>query len=148
MPASRRRRFYDAVGKDDRVGSMTRGSFSLDLAAKRPTVGKVNEMFKAKRSGKDLNDNSRPASSWRMIVLADAIDRAKAADGKPRSATRWPQTDIPGEMHHHALEAGEVRREPGRTRTPIPVLLQWTGRQVRHLLSAASAAIAEAKFGR
>src|SRR3954469_7110568 len=48
------RSFYDAVG--DRVeGVISRASFSLDLAAKRPSVGKVNELFKA-RSGKDLND--------------------------------------------------------------------------------------------
>src|SRR5580692_3557547 len=45
---------YDAVG-DKLEGVISRGSFSLDLAAKRPMVGKINDMFKAK-SGKDLND--------------------------------------------------------------------------------------------
>ncbi len=43
-------------------GVISRGTFSLDLAAKRPMVGKINDMFKAK-SGKDFNDYSR-ASSW------------------------------------------------------------------------------------
>ena len=47
---------YDAVG-DKLEGVITRGSFSLDLAAKRPMVGKINDLFKAK-SGKDLNDNT------------------------------------------------------------------------------------------
>src|SRR5205085_1560800 len=45
---------YDAVGPLVE-GVVTRASFSLDLAVKRPTVGKVNDLFKA-RSGKDLND--------------------------------------------------------------------------------------------
>src|SRR5258708_14259343 len=38
--------FYDAVG-DKVAGAITRASFSLDLAAKRPSVGKINEMYKA-----------------------------------------------------------------------------------------------------
>src|SRR5215468_4985620 len=46
--------FYDAVG-DKIPGSITRASFSLDLASKRASVGRVNAMFKA-RSNKDLND--------------------------------------------------------------------------------------------
>jgi branched-chain amino acid transport system substrate-binding protein len=52
---------YDAVG-DKLEGVITRGSFSLDLAAKRPMVGKINDLFKAK-SGKDFNDNTS-RSSW------------------------------------------------------------------------------------
>ncbi len=69
-------------------------SFSLDLAAKRPSVGKINEMFKAS-SGKDLNDlTSREFMG--LIVLADGIDRAKSTDGeKIRDALA--ATDIPGE---------------------------------------------------
>src|ERR1700726_2669417 len=43
---------YDAVG-DKLEGVISRGSFSLDLAAKRPMVGKINAMYKEK-SGKDL----------------------------------------------------------------------------------------------
>src|SRR6202012_3487916 len=45
---------YDAVG-DKLEGVISRGTFSLDLAAKRPMVGKINAMFKEK-SGKDFND--------------------------------------------------------------------------------------------
>jgi branched-chain amino acid transport system substrate-binding protein len=47
---------YDAVG-DKLEGVISRGSFSLDLAAKRPVVGTINAMYKAK-SGKDFNDYS------------------------------------------------------------------------------------------
>src|SRR5215467_2085797 len=43
--------FYDAVG-DKIPGSITRASFSLDLATKRKSVGQVNALFKA-RSNKD-----------------------------------------------------------------------------------------------
>ena len=111
--------------------AMTRGSFSLDLAAKRPTVGKVNEMFK-KRSGKDLNDLSS-REFMAMIVLADAINRAKAADG-PEDPRRAGRDRHPGRHDDHALEAGEVRRnrpEPGR-RSRAPAM---DGREVRDLLA-------------
>ena len=53
---------YDAVG-DKLEGVISRGSFSLDLAAKRPMVGKINDMFKA-QSGKDFNDYTVARSSW------------------------------------------------------------------------------------
>src|SRR5213080_4053326 len=46
--------FYNAIGAQGE-GVMSRSAFSLDLALKKPSVGKVNELFKA-RSGKDLND--------------------------------------------------------------------------------------------
>src|SRR5437016_9132178 len=63
---------YDAVG-DKVEGVISRGSFSLDLAAKRPMVGKIDELFKAK-SGKDMNDNTS-REFMAPIVLADAINR-------------------------------------------------------------------------
>ena len=70
---------YDAVG-DKLEGVISRGTFSLDLAAKRPMVGKVNAMFKEK-SGKDFNDlTSRQFMG--LIVMAEAINRAKSTDGE------------------------------------------------------------------
>ena len=70
---------YDAVG-DKLEGVISRGSFSLDLAAKRPMVGKINAMFKEK-SGKDFNDlTSRQFMG--LLVMADAINRAKSTDGE------------------------------------------------------------------
>src|SRR5437879_1853310 len=69
---------YDAVG-DKLEGVISRGSFSLDLAAKRPMVGKVNAMYKEK-SGKDFNDYSS-RQFMGLIVMGDAINRAQATHG-------------------------------------------------------------------
>lgn len=65
--------FLTAVGKDAE-GIMSRSVFSLDLVAKRPVVGRVNEMYR-KRAGKDLNDNTSRAFTA-LMVLAEAINRA------------------------------------------------------------------------
>src|SRR3954447_13956890 len=82
---------YDAV-VDKLEGAITRGSLSLDLAQKRASVAKVNEMFKAK-SGKDLNDNTA-REFMALLVMAEAIDRAKSTDGeKVRDALA--ATEIP-----------------------------------------------------
>jgi branched-chain amino acid transport system substrate-binding protein len=112
---------YDAVG-DKLEGSITRGSFSLDLAQKRASVAKVNEMFKAK-SGKDLNDNTA-REFMALLVLADAIDRAKSAEGaKIRDA--MAATDIPGErtiMPWKRVKFDEM----GQNNDADPVLLQYT----------------------
>ncbi len=131
---------YDAVGKE-LVGCMTRGSFSLDLAAKRPSVGQVNDMFKA-RSGKDLNDiTSRQLMA--TLVLADAINRAKSADGeKIRDAL--PATDNPGEMTLMPWRRVKFD-ESGQNNDADPVLLQWTGDKFVTFYPT-SAAGAEPKF--
>ena len=85
---------YDAAG-DKLAGLISRTSFSLDLAAKRPPIARVNSLFKAK-AGKDLNDNTA-RQLMALLILADAIDRAKSVEGaKIREALA--RTDIPGEM--------------------------------------------------
>jgi branched-chain amino acid transport system substrate-binding protein len=113
---------YDAVG-DKLEGVITRGSFSLDLAAKRPMVGKINALFKAK-SGKDLNDNtSREFMS--MIVMADAINRAKSTDGeKIRDALA--ATDMPGEQTIMPWKRVKFD-DMGQNNDADPVLLQYVG---------------------
>ena len=112
---------YDAVG-DKLEGSITRGSFSLDLAQKRASVAKVNEMFKAK-SGKDLNDNTA-REFMALLVLAEAIDRAKSTEGaKIRDA--MAATDIPGErtiMPWKRVKFDDM----GQNNDADPVLLQYT----------------------
>ncbi|HEX8164462.1 MAG TPA: ABC transporter substrate-binding protein [Beijerinckiaceae bacterium] len=112
---------YDAVG-DKLEGAITRGSFSLDLAQKRASVAKVNEMFKAK-SGKDLNDNTA-REFMALLVLADAIDRAKSTEGaKIRDALA--ATDLPGErtiMPWKRVKFDEM----GQNNDADPVLLQYT----------------------
>lgn len=129
---------YDAVG-DKLEGSMSRGSFSLDLAQKRPSVGKANALYKAK-SGKDLNDyTSREFTG--MLLLADAIDRAKSTDGtKIRDALA--ATDIPGDKT--IMPWSRVKfDETGQNTFADPVLLQYTkGKFVT--VFPAQAAVAEA----
>ena len=115
---------YDAVGTQI-VNLITRGSFSLDLAAKRPVVGKVNDMFKAK-SGKNLNDNTA-REFMALLLLAEAIDRAKATDGaKIRDALA--ATDLPGEKTIMPWKRVKFD-EAGQNNDADPVLLQWTGQK-------------------
>ena len=115
---------YDAVG-DHLEGAITRGSFSLDLATKRPMVGKVNDLFK-KTAGKDLNDNtSREFTA--MITLADAINRAGSTDGEKIRAA-LAATDIPGDktiMPWKRIKFDET----GQNNDCDPVLLQYVGKK-------------------
>jgi len=112
--------FYNAVG-NLAEGVITRGSFSLDLVAKRPSVGTVNDMFK-QRSGKDLNDNTS-RQFMAMLVLADAVNRAQGTDGdKIRAALA--ATNIPGEKT--IMPWKDVKfDEQGQNNDCDPVLLQW-----------------------
>jgi branched-chain amino acid transport system substrate-binding protein len=111
---------YDAVG-DKLEGAISRGSFSLDLAAKRPMVGTINAMFKGK-SGKDLNDFSS-RQFMALIVMSDAINRAKSTDGdKIREALVL--TDIAGDktiMPWKRVKFDEM----GQNNDADPVLLQY-----------------------
>jgi branched-chain amino acid transport system substrate-binding protein len=129
---------YDAVG-DKLEGVISRGTFSLDLAAKRPMVGKINAMFKEK-SGKDLNDlTSRQFMG--LIVMADAINRAKSTDGdKIREAL--VATDISGEqtiMPWKRIKFDDM----GQNNDADPVLLQYVGGKFVTIFPP-QAAIAEA----
>jgi branched-chain amino acid transport system substrate-binding protein len=115
---------YDAVG-DKLEGAISRGSFSLDLAEKRPMVGLINEMFKAK-SGKDFNDyTSRQFMG--LILMAEAINRAKSTDGeKIRDALA--ATDLPGDvtiMPWRRVKYDEM----GQNNDADPVLLQYVGKK-------------------
>ena len=113
---------YDAVG-DMIKGSISRGSFSLDLAAKRPMVGKVNDLFKA-NSGKDLNDFSS-RQFMGLILIADAINRAKSTDGEKIRAA-LVATDLPGDKTIMPWKRVKYD-EQGQNNDADPVLLQWDG---------------------
>ena len=129
---------YDAVG-DKLDGVITRGSFSLDLAAKRPMVGKINDMFKAK-SGKDLNDNTS-REFMALIVLADAINRAKSTEGeKIREALA--ATDMPGEQTIMPWKRVKFD-DMGQNNDADPVLLQYVGKKFVTIFPP-QAAVAEA----
>ncbi|HUO00809.1 MAG TPA: ABC transporter substrate-binding protein [Bradyrhizobium sp.] len=115
---------YDAVG-DKLEGVISRGSFSLDLAQKRPMVGKINAMFKAK-SGKDFNDYSS-RQFMGLIVIADAINRAKSTDGeKIRQAL--VATDMPGDVT--IMPWKDVKFDSmGQNDDADPVLLQYVNKK-------------------
>jgi branched-chain amino acid transport system substrate-binding protein len=131
---------YDAVG-DKLEGVISRGTFSLDLAAKRPMVGKLNAMFKEK-SGKDFNDlTSRQFMG--LIVMAEAINRAKSTEGeKIRDALA--ATNIPGEqtiMPWKLIKFDDM----GQNNDADPVLLQYIGGKFV-TISPPQAAVAEATW--
>src|ERR1700760_2703196 len=129
---------YDAVG-DKLEGVISRGSFSLDLSQKRPMVGKINAMFR-ERSGKDLNDYSS-RQFMGLIVLADAINRAKSTDGdKIREA--FAATDIPGEQTIMPWKRIKFD-ETGQNNDADPVLLQYVGGKFSTIYPP-QAAVAEA----
>src|SRR4029078_4193994 len=113
---------YDAVG-DKLEGVISRGSLSPDLAGKRPMVAQINEMYRAK-SGKDFNDYSS-RQFMGLIVMADAINRAKSTDGeKIREALL--ATDMPGDqtiMPWRRVKFDEM----GQNNFADPVLLQYVG---------------------
>jgi branched-chain amino acid transport system substrate-binding protein len=85
--------FQKAVGRDA-DGIMSRGVFSLDLAAKKPLVKQINDLYK-QRSGKDLADNSAREFVG-FMTLVDAINRAKSTD--PEAIRKaLAATDIPAD---------------------------------------------------
>ncbi len=113
----------DAVG-DKLEGVISRGSFSLDLAAKRPMVGKINDMFKAK-SGQGPQRHTPRAQFMGLIVMAEAINRAKSTDGeKIRDALA--ATDIPGEQTIMPWKRVKFD-DMGQNNDADPVLLQYIG---------------------
>lgn len=113
---------FDAVG-DKLEGMISRASFSLDMAAKRPTIAKVNEMFKA-RAGRDINDNTS-RQFMALIIVADAISRAGSTDGtKIRDALA--ATDIPGEQTIMPWKRVKFGAD-GQNETADPVLIQYIG---------------------
>jgi branched-chain amino acid transport system substrate-binding protein len=131
---------YDAVG-DKLEGVISRGTFSLDLAQKRPMVGKINDMFKEK-SGKDFNDYSS-RQFMALILMADAINRAKSTDGeKIRDALA--ATDIPGEQTIMPWKRVKYD-ETGQNNDADPVLLQYVGGKFVTIFPP-QAAVAEATW--
>ncbi len=70
-------KFIAEMGKDA-VGAITRAPFSLDLAAKKPLIPVINDMFK-KLGGRDLSDVSARAFTG-FITLVDAINRAGSTE--------------------------------------------------------------------
>jgi branched-chain amino acid transport system substrate-binding protein len=70
--------FVKEMGKDVE-GHITRAPFALDMQAKKPMIGQVNEMFKKLSGGRDISDVPARAFTG-FMVLADAINRAKSVN--------------------------------------------------------------------
>ena len=114
--------FLDAVGPQVE-NFITRGAFSLDLAQKRPSVGRVNEMFRA-RAGKDLNDNTA-REFMALLLLAYGVDLARSLEGiKIRDGLA--KTDIPGEKTIMPWKKVSYE-DTGQNPDADPVLLQYRG---------------------
>ncbi len=79
---------YDAVG-DKLEGVISRASFSLDLAAKRPSVGKVNELSSRPAPARTSTTTPR-ANSWECWCSRTASTERNRPTGK-RSAPRSPR---------------------------------------------------------
>jgi branched-chain amino acid transport system substrate-binding protein len=102
-------------------------------------VGTINDMYKAK-SGKHLNDFSS-RQFMGLIVMADAINRAKSTDGdKIREALA--ATDIPGEQTIMPWKRVKFD-DMGQNNDADPVLLQYVGGKFA-TISPPQAAVAEA----
>ncbi len=71
-------RFVTDMGKEAE-GAITRAPFALDLAAKKPLIPMINDMFKKLSGGRDISDvPSRVFTGF--LTLADAINRAGSTD--------------------------------------------------------------------
>ena len=118
--------FLTAVGsKAD--GIISRGSFSLDLARKRPAVSIVNEMYR-KRSGKDLTDNTA-RELMGVLVLADAINRAGSTRPEAIRAA-LARTDLPGDQTIMPW-AGVKFDETGQNTEATPIMMQYIDGEFR-----------------
>ena len=67
-------RFVSEVGPQMQ-GVLTRDVWANDLYTIKPAIKQLNDMFRKRSGGKDLNGNSA-RSLQGLLVLADAIDRA------------------------------------------------------------------------
>ncbi len=119
--------FVSAVGKDAE-GVMSRSVFSLDTAAKKPMVGRVNDLFRRKH-GKDLNDNTSRAFTG-MIVLLDAINRAGSTD--PEAIRRaLLATDMKPEQLIMPWKGVKFDPATGQNEQGTPLITQWRGGALR-----------------
>jgi branched-chain amino acid transport system substrate-binding protein len=83
------------MGKDAEA-AITRAPFALDLAAKKPLIPVVNDMFKKLSGGRDMADVSARAFTG-FLTLVDAINRAGSTDPAAiQKALR--ETDIPADQ--------------------------------------------------
>jgi branched-chain amino acid transport system substrate-binding protein len=90
--------FLRETGKDAE-GHITRAPFALDMAAKKPLITQVNDLFKKHKdntTGREISDVPARAFTG-FLTLADAINRAKSTSPEEiRKALA--ATNIPGDQ--------------------------------------------------
>jgi branched-chain amino acid transport system substrate-binding protein len=91
--------FLREAGKDAE-GHITRAPFALDMAAKKPLIGQVNDLFKqhaANTAKREMSDVPARAFTG-FLTLADAINRAKSTSPeeirKALAATNLPPEQL------------------------------------------------------
>jgi len=88
-------KFVTEMGKQAE-GAITRAPFALDLAAMKPLIPAIDEMFKKVSGGRDIADVSARAFTG-FMTLVDAINRAGSTDpGAIQKALR--ETNIPADQ--------------------------------------------------
>lgn len=88
-------KFVTEMGKQAEA-ALTRAPFALDLAARKPLIPVVDEMFKKVSGGRDLADVSARAFTG-FMTLVDAINRAGSTDPAAiQKALR--ETNIPADQ--------------------------------------------------
>jgi branched-chain amino acid transport system substrate-binding protein len=88
-------KFVMEMGKEAEA-AITRAPFALDLAAKKPLIPVINDMFKKLSGGRDMADVSARAFTG-FLTLADAINRAGSTEPAAiQKALR--ETNIPADQ--------------------------------------------------
>jgi len=88
-------RFVTEMGKEAE-GAITRAPFAMDLAAKKPLIPVINDMFKKLSGGRDMSDVPARVLTG-FLTLADAINRAGSTDpGAIQKALR--ETNLPADQ--------------------------------------------------
>ena len=88
-------KFVAEMGKEAE-GAITRAPFALDLAARKPLVPVINDMFKKLSGGRDISDVSARAFTG-FMTLVDAVNRAGSTDPAAiQKALR--ETNIPADQ--------------------------------------------------
>jgi len=114
--------FLEGVGKDA-DGIASRSEFSLDLAAHKPLVKEVNELFK-KRSGRDFSGTCARAFVG-FFTLCEAINRAGST--KPEAIREaLIKTNIPADQLITPWR-GVKFDETGQNILGDPIIIQYQG---------------------
>lgn len=115
---------YEAVGSTYE-NAMTRDNFSLDLAEKRPVVGVINTMYRAK-ANRDLNDMSARQVTG-LLLLAEVINRAGSTDGEKLRAA-FAATDLPGDNLIVPWKGVKFDAQGQNTKASMSILQRTGGR--------------------